>query len=204
MSLVVLHPRLYAILLAAEAQPHKSLKVRREIEKLRSKKREGNRIQINLEPEDAQAIAGIIHEYDLARMSGEKLRDYMEQIARTPIDASQMNNTAYVGYSSSEWKAMIEIAAGVESTLDLKEVPPVIFYDLSSMYHAVEYYLGYMVGRAYGHRSPTEADDERELLKQLDADSIAALERIEQQQNQDFATAFGAVEVEPETNEEAQ
>ena len=205
MSLIVLHPRLYSNLLETSARPHTSLKVRREIEKLRAKKREGNRIQINLEQEDAQAIAGIIYEHDLIRFeNAEEMHSYMEQIAVASANVENMDSTAYVGFSSSEWKAITELASGAESSMNLKELPAVVFYNMAPIYDAFVAYFEYMVGRAYGYRSPTEVEDERKQIEEMNALSAARIEQIERQNNatEQFATAFGAQEVVSEPAED--
>jgi hypothetical protein len=175
MAILVLRPRDYANLLENAAMPHRSLKVRREIEKLRSKKRAEHRIQINLNEEDANEIAGRIYTSDLSNYeTPEAIRERMEFIARMGVSEEGMTNNSYVGYSNSEWKAMIEIASGLQSEVNLKEIPEIVYYDLTQNYDMFEPYMLYMVGRSYGYRSPTELEDERGEDEEESSSAFAA------------------------------
>lgn len=198
MSIVILHPRLFANLLEKGAMPHRSLKVRREIEKMRSKKRQNERAQINLTANDASILAAGIYTSDLSRFeSGMEMRDYMEQIAKSGVSNEGMENNSYIGYSSSEWKAMIEIASGLESTLNLKEVPETVLYDLTQHYAYFEDYLTMMIGRAYGAITQEEID---RVLNEMNVDHENDEE--EEVQPSIAARAFGATPAEHENTDQ--
>lgn len=198
MSILILHPRLFANLLEKGAMPHRSLKVRREIEKMRSKKRQNERAQVNLTANDASILAAGIYTSDLSRFeSSAEMRDYMEQIAKAGVSKEGMENNSYIGYSSSEWKAMIEIASGLESTLNLNEVPETVLYDLTQHYSYFEDYLTMMIGRAYGAITQEEID---RVLHEMNVDHEG--EEEEEVQPSIAARAFGATPIENENTDQ--
>jgi hypothetical protein len=107
------------------------------------------------------------------------------------MTSEAMTNTAYIGYSNSEWKAMTEIASGLESTLDLNEIPLTVFYDMSQFYEEwFRDYLGYMVGRSYGLRAVDELERETEQLANFKEVQEEMIEEADKPS--EFALAFGA------------
>lgn len=117
MAILVIPVRMYANLLDRAVPSHNSLKIRREIQQLRAKKRSARQIQINLQPQDASDLTGrwFVEKY----APDERAGAVAELEALVGNKAEEMREPPCMVYSISEWKALIEMGTGQSSSIDL-------------------------------------------------------------------------------------
>lgn len=149
MAILVLSSRNFGLLLREACNPNE-LKIKRLIERSLAKKNESNTLRINLNAEDFGNINAAIWEHDLAKreVSREELVKQLDEYAMQVIDGEP----PYLAYSISEWKAFTEVAADLESTLDLT-APDMhlitVQYNLQPLYEFLKPQFIEMIKRGY-------------------------------------------------------
>lgn len=147
MAILILPARDYATLLE-QAVGTRSLKIRRQIEKLRAKKRAKDVTRINLTGQDASSLTAILYaafweEREDKEMLRIMLDDYVNMELGTEPPA--------IIYSMSEWKSVVEIASGLESKIDLNQFGSWnIYFNFQTIRDAMYPYIQRMIAIAHG------------------------------------------------------
>lgn len=188
MAILILTARSYGQLLqtACDGFGSRSLKLRREVQKLLAPKHKTRNMKINLSPEQSSALTGAIYEEDFIKrghQDTEGLRLDLEKMAGEENTAVEV---PYVAYSISEWKAIVEIASGQESVLDVNVIRPPVIYNMSHVFEKIKPTLLRIFADAYGM--------EESKAKKIDAEELNKL-AVESQTkvSEEFAALFGVI-----------
>jgi hypothetical protein len=146
MAILILPARDYANMLE-QAVGMRSLKIRRQVEKLRAKKRAKDVTRINLTGEDASSLTAILYGALWEHFEKEELRDVLDSY----VDMELGTEPPAVIYSMSEWKAVVELASGLESKINLQQFGSWnIYLNFYSIREALYPYIQRMVAIAHG------------------------------------------------------
>lgn len=193
MALLALGTRAYASILERSAVVHTSLRLRHLIKKLRNKKRKAQYLEIILEPEEAQMLT-----YQWFQRRFPEPESWPR--CAPELDAQIKEHSREVPcvlYSGSEWKSIVELGSGAESSIDLSKFLPGGFVSQSlNMFNEDDLYslLFRIVARNAVVEQPAS----------LTFDDIAYPEEYREEGESITALNFGAEpesESEPETAE---
>lgn len=206
MAILILPARDYANMLE-QAVGMRSLKIRRQVEKLRAKKRAKDVTRINLNEQDAASLTGILY-----AAFWEKYEDKEEllHVLDSYIDMDLGTDPPAVIYSMSEWKAVVEIATSLESKIDLQKFGAWnIYFNFQNIREALYPYIQRMIAIAHG-RDISEIVVEAHIPEENDTRYNHLNESVERYTNGvwvketlqqfDGANLFGAVEESEEEN----
>ena len=152
MAILVLSSRNFASLLREACNPNE-LKIKRLIERSMAKKNEHNTLRINLTEDDLKALNMMVYEHDFMERGLEEtdLALSLDQYAMDEDNANE-GTPPYIAYSLSEWKAIVEIATGQTSSIDLTALDAhllTVQYDLEKIYTQVRPIVLEMIRRGY-------------------------------------------------------
>lgn len=200
MAILTLPARDYANMLES-AVGMRSLKIRRQVEQLRAKKRAKNITRMNLTQEQASELTGVIYSSLFSYMNKEELRDLLDSYVEKELGTEP----PCVIYSMSEWKAVVEIATGLQSNIDLQKFGNWnIYFNFKNIAGNMYPHILTMVAAAHGivHEDISIAPYER-TPQEGETRYNHVDEQVEQFENgewikaptldQTFAAQFGAV-----------
>lgn len=211
MAILILPARAYANMLE-QAVGTRSLKIRRQVQQLRAKKRAENITRINLTQEDASILTGLIyeelHKCWVENDDREGLRDLLDSY----VDMELGTEPPAIVYSMSEWKAVTEIASGLDSKIDLERHGAWnIYFQIGDIHHAVYPYIRQMIGKAHGvvnedveipATEPKEGDTRYNHLKNQPEKFVNGDWMVLETLHEEFASKFGVIADSPENADE--
>ena len=204
MAILILPARDYANMLE-KAVGTRSLKIRRQIQMLRAKKRANNVTRINLQQEQAAVLTGAIYEAFFSYMDKEALRDQLDAY----VDKEdQDTDPPAIVYSMSEWKAVVETASGLTSSIDLKRFGNWnIYFNFANATEEIYPHVLNIIAAAHGVSNedveipavePKEGDTRFNHLNQQPEKFVNGAWIVLETLDEEFAGKFGVIASETE------